>query len=107
MRIIFSVVAVMGLLLVGLSAIEIRSAREYRDKVSDVQQFLAKLDAKNVGQAKQMGAVFTGPSIAWEYGAPLDGVDALERGWLVVTSAGAIIFLAGVAGVIIARRPHV
>jgi hypothetical protein len=107
MRIIFSIVAVMGLLMAGLSVFEIRVARDYSDRVRDVQSGLSAESEKEVADTHRRGAVFTGQTFGDVLSPKLDGVGTLERGWLVVIFASTVVFLAGSAGVIIARRPHV
>jgi hypothetical protein len=107
MRIVFSIIAISGLFLTGFSVFEFHATNVYRSKVREVQDALRTVDALNVERAKMAGATFTGTSFADEYGSRLDGIGALQRSWLVVTFANAIVFLAGAAGVVTIRRPHV
>jgi hypothetical protein len=107
MRIIFSIVAILGLFLTGFSMFEYQATNVYRSKVGEVQDALRTVDTLNVNKAKMAGATFTGTSFADQYGSLLDGIGALQRSWLVATFASAVVFLSGAAGVIIARRPYV
>jgi di/tricarboxylate transporter len=107
MRILFSIVALLGLLLIGFSMFEIRAAIEYRSNVSEVQQLLTVLGQFNQDRARLAGGVFTGTSLAQEYGSRLDGVDRFERGWLIIAFVGTFVFFAGIAGFIIERRRYV
>jgi hypothetical protein len=105
MRIIFSIVAVLGLLLTGFSVFEIRIVGDYRAQVRDVQFVLSEESKKEVADAHRRGAVFTGQTFGDVLSPKLDGIDALERGWFVVASVGIVVFVAGVFGVI-GSRPH-
>ena len=107
MRIIFSIIAILGLFLTGFSVFEFQATNVYRSKVGEVQDALRAVDTLNTEKAKMVGATFTGTSLAGEYGSRLDGIGALQRSWLVVIFASAVVFLAGAAGVIVIRRQHV
>ena len=107
MRALFIIVGVLGLLLTGLGAFETRAARKYDARVRDVQEVLVALDNKAVAEAKKRGGGYEISSLTDNYGSRLDDIDTLERGWLVVIFAGAVVFVAGAAGVFITRRPYV
>ena len=107
MRIIFTIIAILGLFLTGYSVFEFQATSVYRSKVGEIQDALRTVDTLNVDKAKMRGATFTGTSLADQFGSRLDGIDAVQRSWLVVTFASVVVFLAGAAGIITTRRPHV
>jgi hypothetical protein len=107
MRFIFSIITVLGLILAGFSIYEHRLARDYRMRVKVVQMGLSVEAEKEVADVHRQGAVFTGQTFGDAMSPMLDGIDAIERGWLLVTAAGDIIFLAGVAGLIMTRKQNV
>ena len=63
MRIIFSIVAVLGLFLVGFSVVEIRVANDYRARVIEIQHMIAAMDNDVEADAHRKGAVFTGQTL--------------------------------------------
>lgn len=111
MRVLFIIVSLFGLLLLGFSTIEIRKEREFNSRVRDVQRLLAELDAKAVAQARQEHSVLLlVPSYA-SMGAGLDRVSQnlteLDRAWFPIACGSAVIFVFGIAGIIIERKNHV
>jgi len=104
MRILFSIIAVLGVLLTGLSVFEIRAMSDYRTRVEDVQLRLSYESEKEVAKITQKGGVFTGQTVNGYCCRKLQGIDALERGWFAAASVSVMIFFAGVAGIIAGRR---
>ena len=104
MRVLFSIVIILGLLLTGLSIFEIRVVSEYRSKVHDVQSWLAAWQQKQADEDRRKGITYTATSLAYQFGESVEGLDHLERGWLAVAGVGGALFTLGIAGVIIGRR---
>ena len=91
MRILYIIISVLALLLLGLSIIEIRQEREFLSTISSVQRLLAEVDTNAAGQAHQAG---------------LDRIARKGRGWIVVASGSAAIFVFGIGGIILERKEH-
>jgi hypothetical protein len=104
MRILFITVELLGLLLVGISAFEIYIASEYRSRVSYVQSVLAQEGSKEIAESNQKDDVFADTSCGDNLSQSLDGVEPLQRGWLVVMGVGAALFLVGIRSIIKIRK---
>ena len=105
MRVLFTIVAILGLLLVGLAFFETRAVWEYRFKVAEFQPRLNALEQKYVALvSKQTDIKYTGTSLAQQFQESVKGLDNLERDCLFVAWAGGALFILGTVGIIIGRR---
>jgi hypothetical protein len=100
MRVIFFIVAVLGLALTGLAVFQVRVASDYHTSVSEVQSMLSG----EPFSPHRKGLVITGENLGDALSRRLDGVDALERGWFVAALIGIAVSTAGVIGIIVERR---
>lgn len=104
MRVLFSTIAVLGLLLAALSIFEIKVVREYLAELRDTQKGLSDWERREQEKANKMNMVITGNSIAYAFGRSVEELAPLERGWWVAFSLGGVLFVLGVTGFIIQRR---
>ena len=107
MRVLFSIVIVLGLLLTSLSIFEVRVVSECRSKVNESFSMLQLLEQKQAGRDKQQGWRGWEPlssSFVNAYGQSWKGLDDIERGWLAAACIGGVLFVLGIAGIVAGRR---
>jgi hypothetical protein len=105
MRVLFTIVAIIGLFLVGLAFFEVRTAWDCRFKVAEFQPKLDALEQKYVALvSKQTDVKYTGKSLAQQFAESAKVLDSLERDCSFVGWAGGALFILGTVGIIIGRR---
>jgi hypothetical protein len=105
MRILFATVALLGLLLAGLSAFEVRQAKEYGFLASELHAAVVEIDRQQVAtEIKEHRYHFItqgGPTLEQEAAWLSDGMERLEGEWLAAGGAGLVLLLVGVRGLAI------
>ena len=100
MRVLSFIVSALGLLLLVLAWRGWYDAQQRRAIAAETQHALTELQRLVQIHDRRV------QSLPADFTARLDDRDALARDWSVVAVIGAVVFLSGVAGVFIARRPH-
>ena len=98
MRILFSTVALLSIILAGLSVLEIREVRNER---AILHRFLSDIDKSKVASARAMHMSIETDSVEYMYFSSDNSLSTFESGWKAVLCVAGVLFAIGIAGIII------